>query len=57
MCNRCNYDSSDNQIYKDILTNEYYLDIQTCEWDDYDDDFIHVKEYISYCPWCGRKLL
>lgn len=41
MCNRCNYDSSDNQIYKDLLTNEYYLDIETSEWDEYDDGFVH----------------
>ena len=26
MCNRCNYDSPDNQIYVDTLTNEYYLE-------------------------------
>ena len=28
MCNRCDYDSPDNQIYVDPLTNEYYLDIE-----------------------------
>lgn len=28
MCNHCNYNSSDNQIYIDSLTNEYYLDIE-----------------------------
>ena len=37
MCNRCDYDSQDNQVY-------------------YDDGFVHQKEYIAYCPWCGRKL-
>ena len=31
MCNRCNYDSPDNQIYVDPLTNEYYFDIETSE--------------------------
>ena len=56
MCNRCDYDSPDNQIYVDPLTNEYYLDIETSEWDEYDDGFVHQKEYIAYCPWCGRKL-
>lgn len=56
MCNRCDYDSPDNQIYLDSLTNEYYLDIETSEWDEYDDGFGHQQEYISYCPWCGRKL-
>ena len=39
MCNRCDYDSPDNQIYVDPLTNEYYLDIETSEWDEYDDGF------------------
>ena len=31
MCNRCNYDSPDNRIYIDPLTNEYYLDIETSD--------------------------
>lgn len=56
MCNKCNYNSADNRIYIDCLTNEYYLDIETSQWDDYNDDFIHQREYIAYCPWCGRKL-
>ena len=56
MCNHCDYDSPDNQIYVDPLTNEYYLDIETSEWDEYDDGFVHQKEYIAYCPWCGMKL-
>lgn len=50
MCNRCDYNSSGNQIYKDPLTNEYYLDIETSEWDEHDDEFVHQKEYIAYCP-------
>ena len=44
MCNRCGYDSPDNRIYLDPLTNEYYLDIETSEWDEYDDEFVHQKE-------------
>ena len=56
MCNCCDYDSPDNRIYVDPLTNEYYLDIETSEWDEYDDGFVHQEEYIAYCPWCGRKL-
>lgn len=31
MCNRCDYNSHDNRIYIDLLTNEYYLDIETSE--------------------------
>lgn len=56
MCRYCNYESDDNRIFIDPLTNEYYLDIETMTWDSYDDDFFHDKEYINYCPWCGRKL-
>ena len=56
MCNRCDYDSPDNKIYIDLLTNEYYLDIETYELDEYNDDFVHQREYIAYCPYCGRKL-
>lgn len=56
MCNRCDYDSPDNKIYINLLTNEYYLDIETSEWDEYDDDFVHQREYIAYCPYCRRKL-
>ena len=56
MCRYCDYESDDNRIFIDPLTNEYYLDIETSEWDDYDDGFVHQKGYINYCPWCGRKL-
>ena len=57
MCNRCDYDSPDNRIYVDPLTNEYYLDIETSEWDEYDDGFVHQKEYILYCPCLNVVLL
>lgn len=56
MCKYCNQDSWERCIYYDPLTEEYYLDIETTEWDSYDDGFIHQNEYISYCPYCGRKL-
>ena len=42
--------------YKQLSINQYYLDIETSEWDEYDDGFVHQREYINYCPWCGRKL-
>ena len=41
--------------HNDIL-GEYYLDVETMQWDDYDDGFLHIKINISYCPYCGRKL-
>lgn len=33
-----------------------YLDVETMEWDDYNDGFIHIRLDINYCPYCGRKL-
>ncbi len=56
MCKYCNYDSNECCIFVDPLDKNYYLDIKTSEWDEYDDGFVHQKEYIDYCPWCGRKL-
>lgn len=56
MCRYCDYNSDDCVIFDEPLTNEYYLDIETYEWDDYDDGYVYMKEYISYCPYCGRKL-
>lgn len=56
MCKYCDYESPDNEIFCDPLTNERFLDVETLEWDDYDDDYVHIKLYISYCPYCGEKL-
>lgn len=56
MCNYCNPDSDKCCIWKDSLTNDPYLDIETYKWDEYNDGFVHQREYISYCPYCGRKL-
>lgn len=57
MCNYCDTNSNECCIYTDPLSNDYYLDIETSEWDYYDDGFVHQREYINYCPWCGRKLV
>ena len=56
MCRYCNYNSEDNRIFIDPLDGEYYLDIETSEWDEYDDGYVHQREYIDYWPWCGKKL-
>lgn len=56
MCKYCDQHSNDCCIYSDSLTKEWYEDIETFEWDDYDDGFVHQKNYINYCPYCGRKL-
>lgn len=56
MCKYCDYDSGDNCIYIDPLDRQWYMEIQTSEWSYYDDNFVHQRVYIDYCPWCGRKL-
>ena len=56
MCKYCDYDSNECCIFMDFLDKNFYLDIETSEWDEYNDDFVHQREYIDYCPWCGRKL-
>lgn len=56
MCKYCDGNSDKCRIRSSPLDNEYYLDIETSEWDEYDDDYVHQREYINYCPFCGRKL-
>lgn len=56
MCKYCDSASNECEIFFEPLTQEYFLDIQTSEWDTYNDDWVYQKEYISYCPWCGRDL-
>ena len=41
MCEYCDYNSNYNEIFQDGLTGDYYLDIQTSQWDEYSDDYIH----------------
>lgn len=56
MCDYCNYELSSCEIFIDPLDNSWYINHQTSQWDDYDDDWIYDRIYINYCPWCGRKL-
>lgn len=56
MCKYCDSASNECEIFFEPLTQEYFLNIQTSEWDTYNDDWVYQKEYISYCPWCGRDL-
>lgn len=55
-CKYCDGDSYECCIFVDPLDNQYYLDIETSEWNAYYDSYIHHREYINYCPYCGRKL-
>lgn len=56
MCEYCGVNSDKQNIFMDPLTNDWYLDIETSQWDNYDDDWFHEREYINYCPYCGRYL-
>lgn len=56
MCQSCDPNSGYTRIFFNEHRQEYYLDIETSEWDNYNDEFFHITEAISYCPWCGRKL-
>lgn len=52
MCNHCDYNSPDNQIYVDLLTNEHYLGIETSECDGYDDGWNSLsKKILGEADW------
>lgn len=57
MCRYCDYNSPDNEIFVDKTPNDYFLNVRTDFWDEVDDDWIYERVYfISYCPYCGRRL-
>ena len=56
MCKYCDPHSDDCCIWYEPLTKEWYEDIQTGEWDEREDEYVHQKNYIKYCPYCGRKV-
>ena len=56
MCKYCDGESSANVIWLDSLTGDYYIELFTSNWDDYNDGFERIQEFINYCPYCGRKL-
>lgn len=56
MCKYCDEDSYCCEIYKDDIYETYYLDVQTYEWDPYEDGYVRMYIDIEYCPYCGRKL-
>ena len=57
MCPYCDYNSYENMIFKEPLTNEWYLKVMGTGWDYYNDDWNYENVYdIKYCPFCGRNL-
>lgn len=56
-CKYCNPDNATCEYFKDPLDNSWFQDIETSEWDEYDDGYIHEKIYgVKYCQYCGRRL-
>lgn len=47
MCKYCDQHSNDCCIYTDPLTKEWYEDIETMEWDNYDGEYIYIRRTTS----------
>lgn len=35
---------------------DWFFDVKTFEWDEYNDDFVRIRVGINYCPFCGKEL-
>ena len=42
MCDYCNPKMYDREVYYDTDSDSWFLDVETGEWSDYDDDFVHI---------------
>ena len=56
MCEYCDINSDKCCVFADPLTNDWYLNIETSQWDQYDDGWVYHREYINFCPYCGKQL-
>ena len=56
MCKYCDYNSNDCEIFQDMV-GDWYLNHETSEWDIYEGEFVHDRIYISYCPFCGERMV
>lgn len=56
MCMYCDESSYECEIFHDEENDSYYLDIETGEWSDYYDEYLHQRIDINFCPYCGREL-
>ena len=55
MCQYCDYNSNECCIFIVPLDRNYYLDIKTSEWDEYDDGFVHQKRIYKLLPAVRKK--
>lgn len=57
MCEYCDSNSSFCEYFVEPLDGVWYQEVQTAEWDSYNDDFVCERNYgVKYCQYCGRKL-
>lgn len=56
-CRYCNCESDECEYFQDLYDSQWYQDVETGEWDPYDDGYVHMKIFgVEYCQYCGRKL-
>ena len=46
----------DEEIFYNHELKQWYLKVETSEWDHYNDGFYEVHIPINYCPECGKHL-
>lgn len=56
MCKCCEGDSSDRELFFEPISGDWYLNHRTSEFDENEMDYNYDKIFVSYCPYCGRKL-
>ena len=56
MCRHCDGESPENNIWKDVVSGDWYIEFPVDTDDEEDWLVTYLEEYINYCPYCGRKL-
>lgn len=56
-CEYCDDNSTQCEYFRDS-DGRWFQDIETGEWSDYDDGYVHQYNYgVRYCAYCGRRLV
>lgn len=56
MCKHCDGESPENNIWKDVVSGDWYIEFPVDTDNEEDWLVTYLEEYINYCPYCGRKL-
>lgn len=43
----------EHQIFVDGLTMEWFMDVETNQWDDVEQGWVFMRVYINFCYECG----